>query len=317
MPNRFEDVLETVRKTGTLDAAGRQSLQRIVYEDGKVTLEEADCLFLINDAVDVAACPEWPWVFVGAVTDLLVRQSFPMNHIDPAESVWLIQRIAADGIVKGDTEMKLLLNILKFAESAPDQLEKFALDTVKAHVLANGFVTAEDVEHLRQVLYGCGSSGGVGISRMEAEVLFDIADATEGQTNDDTFQDLFVGAVANHVMMSAAPVKLSYEEHSRREYWLQERGDIARAWKATFKNPFKAAQLANEDIGTTATVRQGWLEDGKLGAAEAITQTESRWIIDRLNRDGRVSSCERALLAFLAEESPDIHASLTALIRAA
>ena len=316
MPNRFEALLETVTKTGVLSESERREIQRTVYDDGKVTLEEADTLFAINDRISREACPEWPWVFIGAVTDLLVRQSFPTNHIDAAESVWLIQRISSDGLVKTDTELELLLNILKYAQSAPDQLEKFALDQVKAHVLSNGFVTAEDVERLRQVLYACGSSGGVGITQMEAECLFDIADATEGATNDESFTDLFVGAVANHLMMSTAPAKLSYEEHARREYWLHERGEIRSGWKRVMKNPLSAFRQgrSEDEVATPVNEMQGWLQPQELRQAEAITSGESRWLIDRLNRDGKLSSSEERLLAFLAEESPDIHASLATFV---
>jgi len=310
MPNRFEAILAEVKRTGTLDPDARREIQRVVYDDGKVTLQEADALFAIDDAVSHDACPEWPGVFIGAMTDMLVRQSFPANHIDAAESVWLIQRISHDGLVQTDTELQLLLNILKYAESAPDQLEKFALDQVKAHVLSNGFVTAEDVERLRSILFACGSSGGVGVTQMEAETLCDIADKTAGSINDDSFSDLFVGALANHLMMSAAPAKLSYDEHARREYWLHERGEVTAAWKRLLRRPLDAirdAYAKPDDSGS-------WLSAANLRTAEAISAGEARWLTDRLLRDGEISKPERALLQFLAEESPDIHASLTALM---
>ena len=318
MANRLENLVEAVQKTGTLNEAERRQIQRVVYQDGKVSLEEADSLFAINDGIDQEACPEWPGVFIGAVTDLLVRQSFPTNHIDNSESVWLIQRISADGKVKSDTELKLLLNVLKHAESAPDQLEKYALDQVKNAVLSNGFVTAEDVEHLRQVLYACGSAGGVGISQMEAEILFDIADATQGATNDESFADLFVGAVANHLMMSAAPAKVSLEESARREYWLHERGDILQGWKRVMSNPLAAFGRGMKDVTQgPADKKQSWLTTERLQVEDVITQREASWLIERLKRDGEISDCERKLLAFLKEESPRIHSALETMIASA
>ena len=316
MPNRLQHLVEAVRKTGTLNEAERREIQHVVYEDGKVSLEEADALFAINDAIDRDACPEWPWVFIGAMTDLLVRQSFPVDHIDNSEAVWLIQRISQDGRVKSDTELKLLLNILKYANSAPDQLEKFALDQVRDHVLSNGFVTAEDVEYLRQVLYNVGSSGGIAITQMEAECLFDIADATADATNDASFTDLFVGAVANHLMMSAAPAKLSTEEAARREYWLHERGGVMEGWKRVMKNPLAVFRKGPE-VAKPHTHGQDWLSEERMEVAEIVTQHEARWLIDRLQRDGEISLPEQRLLAFLAKESPEIHASLTALIHRA
>ena len=324
MTNRFQDILDQAVQTGSLDEAARRTVQRIVYEDGKVSVQEADMLFAINDAVSEDICPEWPQVFVGAVTDLLVRQSFPADHIDAAESVWLLQRISHDGKVETDTELALLLNVLKYANSVPDTLEKFALDQVKFHVLGNGFVTAEDVEHLRQVLYNCGSSGGVGISRIEAQTLFEIADATVDATNDASFDDLFVGAVANHIMMSAAPAKLSYDESARREYWLHERGEITRGVRRAFRSPggffktfLEGRRLIAEDglsRGSLHSHAQDWVAPHALREAEAVTGGEARWLIAHLRRDHVISAPERKLLAFLAEESPEIHESLSALI---
>ena len=306
MAGRLESVLEAVRKTGTLDEAARREIQRTVYEDRRVTLAEAEALFDINDAIDSGACPEWPWVFIGAITDILVRQSIPRDRIDGGEAVWLLRRIQADGVVKPDTELELLLNILKHAESAPDSLETLALATIEGQIRKNGFVTAEDVERLRQVLHACGSSGGVGICRMEAEALYRIADATEGAMNDDSFGDLFVGALANHLMMAELPARAHDVEALRREYWLHERGTITSGWARALCNPAKALRDTGSDAG--AAVR--WLDTQRLSEAERITGPESRWLIDRIARDGIRSSHEQALLDFLAEESPSIHATL-------
>ena len=327
MSNRFEAVLEAVRSTGTLTEAQRRDIRHIVHADGKLTLSEADTLFRIDEAVSLEACPEWPRLFIGAVTDFLVRQSAPVDHIDRSESLWLIQRISRDGRVRTPTEMELLLDILKHASGLPDSLEKFALDQVGHHVLGNGFVTAEDVEHLRRILHSCGSSGGVGISRMEARTLFEIADATASATNDESFTDLFVGALANHLMMSAAPPSLLSQESLRREYWLHQRGEIVcgvkRVFRATFRAPLHTqrdgllgptvedhahARLAPDDHAPDA------LAPHALDRAELVTGADARWLVDHLRRDHIVSEPERRLLAFLRDESPQIHDTLTVLI---
>ena len=299
----LDQVLESCRRSGEIDAAGLRAVQQAVYGDGVVSLAEADALFAINDAVDAVASPEWPWVFIGAVTDLLVRQNPPRHRVDATEAIWLQQRIEHDGRVEG-TELQLLLNVLRHADSVPESLELFALEQVKAHVVSNGFVTAEDVEQLRDVLYSCGSSGGVGISRMEAEVLFDIDGATHTASNDAGFQDLFVGAVANHLMMGAAPARISDDEALRREYWLHERGTIASNWKRVIANPvgaFKAGLVAVLETPGDAQPQE-WLGAKALADAERITPDEARWVVDRVMRDGEVTACERALLAFLDAE---------------
>jgi len=70
-----------------------------------------------------------------------------------------------------------------------------------------------------------------------------------------------------------------------------------------------------DDSQPHSGMAQDWVQVAELRSAEAITGGESRWLIDRLMRDGGISACEQRLIDFLAEESPNIHESLTRLIR--
>jgi len=47
-----------------------------------------------------------------------------------------------------------------------------------------------------------------------------------------------------------------------------------------------------------------------IAEAAVISQVEADWLIERMSRDGRIHDNEKALLAFLKRESPDIHPSL-------
>ena len=314
MSDTLDRILETVRITGVLSPGDRLDLQRAVYDDGEVSLVEADILFLIHDHIDTSACVEWPDVFVGALTDLMIRQSLPYNHVSEAEGAWLMARIDRDGSVRGATEMALLLNVLRHAVSAPERLGAYAVEQVRRGIVERGFVTAEDTERLREVLHACGSSGGVGITRAEANTLFEIADATRSARNDDSFEDLFVGAMLNHLMMSAAPAHVPTEEALRREAWLASpEGGILSGLRDALRSPFASSrEVLRDGVAEEPPTVQDWLRPDVLADAERIDLGEAEWLRDRIAADGRRSALEDLLLATLREESPSIHAALFA-----
>ena len=70
-----------------------------------------------------------------------------------------------------------------------------SLDTIKAAVLEDGVIDAEEVTMIKQRLYADGV-----IDREEADFLFALNDAVSGKGNDDSWADLFVEAIAAHVL---------------------------------------------------------------------------------------------------------------------
>ena len=47
---------------------------------------------------------------------------------------------------------------------------------------------------------------------------------------------------------------------------------------------------------------------------EIVTEAEAGWLAERIMRDGRISETEKALLAFIKQESPKIHPALLPLL---
>lgn len=69
------------------------------------------------------------------------------------------------------------------------------LSELVASVVEDGIVDAEEVENIRQTIF----EDGV-IDRDECDALFEINDAVSGNDNDPAWEDLFVEAVASHVL---------------------------------------------------------------------------------------------------------------------
>ena len=315
---RLGDILKNNRVTDDDVLAVR----REVYGDGVITPVEADFIFRINELGDKPQ--SWSELFVEAITSFLVHQTMPHGYINQANAAWLMARIDHDGIVETQTEIELLLRVLEKSRNATDSLEKYALEQVKQAVvygrgaLANGrelkpgHIGEAEVEMLRRVLYACASEGGIGISKLEAEALFDLSDMLGDEGHHESWQTLFVGAIANHLMMLAAWEEPDMAEALRREKWLESRGRgfVVPSFKGfgeAFKSMFSSEtglEFSNQNQSATTY-------------AERVDEIEAVWLIDRLNRDGKLSANEKVLLRFLRDESPDIHAALIPYIKAA
>lgn len=314
-------LLSRIEADGVVTADEIIEMRRCIWNDNMLTVIEADALFRINDNCQNKPV-EWSDFFITGMTDFLVRQTMPRGYIDEANAAWLMQRISHDGVCETYTEMALLMNVLKHAESVTPRLEHFALEQVKQSVLHSKGILARsgsltpgamgeaEVEIIKGILYACGSAGGNWITRDEAELLFDLSDATANANNHASWQDLFVAAIANHLMMLGNTDKVDMSEALRREKWLAETNKGI-SWN--IGNAFKAWLGKTEAPKMTYSI----LDDAGAAQAERITESEAQWLINRLNRDGKLSDDETALLKFLKEDCPDIHESLQPLLSSA
>jgi len=266
-------------------------LRRAFGADMTIDGREADALFELDK---IAKKPEgWADYFVLILTTYLVHQGRPEGYINDAMAAWLIARIDHDGVVETETELRLLMNVLKVAEVPGDRLEAYALTQVKEAVMTGrgrvgqdaltpGVIGRAEVELLRRIFYSVGGDGGMGITKMEAQQIFALNEATKGRDNDPEWQRFFVGAIANHIMMLAAPPKLDLSEVQRREAWLKS------------------------DIGLGGSTGDDFtiLNKRAVEDAEYITDAEANWLIQAMNADGEIDANERALLEFIRLECP-------------
>lgn len=302
-------------------------LRREFGGDMEICAAEADELFALNA---VENKPEdWADYFVLMMTTYLVHQGQPEGHMNDAMASWLITRIDHDGVVETETELRLLMNILKVAEVPGERLEAYALKQVKEAVLNGRGAVGHDklepsvigkaeIELLRRIFYSVGSAGGLGITRMEAEEILALNEATSGKDNDPEWQRFFVGAIANHLMMMAAPAPLTAEDIQRREAWLNADVDLKGFWApltpaaifGAFADLFGRRQMA--DLPKSSILD---LESHK--EAVRISDTEAQWLINAIQKDGVIDANERALLDFIRAECPEIDEGLRPLLDAA
>lgn len=333
----LSSLLSEIKAAGTITDKDVVRLRMAIFPDGKVSPDEAEDLFALNDA-STDVYPAWRDLFVEAMTDYVVRQMEPEGYVDEAGAAWLIARISADGVVKYDSELELLVKVLETAESAPDSLCVYALEQVKAAVLTGegplacggvlepGRINAAETALVRRVMYAAAGQGNVAITRREAEVLFDINDAARDHENDPAWRDLFAKAIAAAVMTVSGYTPLPRAEAERREAWLSTPSEGVGGFIWKLFCGIGAGGMAMHSPGAMeAVLHPGddvldeWRDhNAKVEAdqkeAEVVTEDEGQWLADLILRDGVVDEAERALLAFLAAESPNVHPCLKPLL---
>lgn len=305
-----------IAKRSEITSADVLSLRQSVFGDARVWPDEAQALFDLMQK-RLPACEEWPAFFAEAMTDYVVNQIEPYGYADKANARWLIAMISRDGQIWGDTELETLLQVLEKARSCPPFLEDFVLEAVRNSVidgagptrrgmsLQPGQITAGEVDVLRRTLYAVGGPANIGIDRREAEMLFDINDEVLNGEPNAAWSDLFVKAIANHVMTLSGYEPPSREEALRRERWLdEENAGVAALFGRMMQSGWR-------DILAAYTPPQDRrLVDQLAREAEAVSQDEAEWLRDRIMRNGRVCENQKALLAFLKAEAPSIHPAL-------
>jgi len=332
------NILEEIRANGAITADHVRRVRGVIYPDMHVDKSEAEHLFALDEAATTRD-PAWLALFSEAICDLLVRQTRPAGYVDEAKAEWLKARFAQDGEVKTETELETLVHVLENAERVPLSLAVFTLDQVRRAVvdgsgplarggtLQRGCVNEAEAELVRRVLYAYGGKGAASITRAEAEVLFDINDASEGADNHPAWTDLFVKALANFLMAASGYEAPSRETALRRQEWVEsETPGVAGMLSQAFAVAGRAAVGGGLREIIAAYRTPGYREmaearneafEAAAAEAEAVTAPEAEWLAQRLQRDGEIGQAERALLRFLREESPDLHPSLKPILDAA
>ncbi len=303
-------------------------LRRDVFGDGVVARSEAEALFALD-----ASCrdrdPSWDEFFIEALCDYLVMQEAPSGYVSEDNAAWLMRAISRDGKVDSRTELELLIKVMEKATSMPASLSAYALQQV-AHVVMHGdgplakgrmaragIVTADDVALMRRILYAFGGDGHGGVSREEAQVLFDINDHTLEAVNDPAWSDLFVKAIGFSLLAATRHVPVLREEALRREEWLEDTSvNVGSFFSRVFSGGLKgyADKLLQSDGIEAAYGEANRAFDAASAVAEAVDLDEAAWLVEHIGRDGVLHDNERKLIGFLKAEASRLDPALQPLL---
>ena len=184
---------------GRITAEDVLALRRAVYEDGEIQKAEADFIFRLNrNSSD--ADPAWDSFYVEALSDFFFWQRGPSSSLSEEDANLLIQWISEDQRIDDHNELKLLVNIMSRSQGSPESLKVFVLEAIKDSVLTSNRIDQDDIAIIKNVIYGPASEGGIGICREEAELLFQLNNATKSSDNVADWKVLFVKATAMHLL---------------------------------------------------------------------------------------------------------------------
>jgi len=319
------EALSALDGKATLDPDDALAIRRIVYGgDCKISQDEAETLFRINADTQTLS-REWRDLYAEAMTDFVVHQQDPAGYVDDAKTAWLLAAIGRTNKVRED-ELDMLIHVLEAADQTPEKLSAFVLGLVETLLMKgfeqNGTLAPANIDRLRRVLFASGGDGAYGVTRHEAEALFDMNDALKGAAVDPAWTKLFAQAVGNAVLYQARWTA-DRDREKRDEAWIAD----------TSVHPFRriGAELAS---GSTLTAmaqafRQvgHWdfmnhdlepvevADEAMEARADVVTADEAHWLVALLRRDGRLDANERALVDFLRANAASIDPSLQALVK--
>lgn len=308
--------------------------RREVFEDMLVSRAEAEGVFALNNAVEDTST-SWNHFFVEVMVDYCVNQAKPHGYMSENNADWLVSQITKDGRLDTNSELELVLKIIERAKEVPTLFAAFALEQVAVGVvegngallnneeLRAGVIGAQEANLLRRVLYGVGSEGRLAVSKEEVEVLFQLNDMTVETENHAEWTDVFIKAVACHLMAVDGYHSVDRKEAMRREAWLDDAEvDVAGMLSKTLSSVgnlmkgglFGGAMRSGSDAMDDAWAERNAQMEEEAHNTQAVDATESHWLVERIGRDGVLHENEKALISYLKQESPNLHSSLQPLL---
>lgn len=306
MTDSAQKIMEKLQNVSQLSAGDALKLVNDVYENGIVSRQEAESLFRLNEQLSMLDA-RWRDRFVEAVKDFLLTRQAPEGWVTNEESDWLITQIEQDGRVCGDTEVELLLSLLRHAEGAPAELGRFTLKVICDAAREEGRISAQRVERLRRALFAPSGMGAIWVTRDEADMLFSLNDKLSNAANDKSWNELFARAIANHLMARIHPTPDGVGDALARQRWLEKDASVSSVMKSlltadTYSGWFEKAFHSDQKVHAARTAAR----EAAAQKAEKITEEEADWFKRRLGWDRKISPAERALVEFLKDEAPGL-----------
>lgn len=314
-------------RTATLDDV--LAIRRIIYAQTAVTENDASLVLSLDDSL-IDIDPSWTELLIEVVCDFLVYQNLPEGYIDHKKAQWLLNKISANGFVKSDTELEVLIKVIEASRRVPHFLTAFALEQVKEAVLngegalARGGilqkdrVTKSEVALLRRILSASSGEANIAISRNEAEILFEIHEATRDADNDPEWQELFVQSLAHYLAASSLEYQpLPIPHHSATE--ITPTTGISN--DQHISGLFSKMDTQSLEALSDAVAKQGvQIQSSSNGIVSNIATTEqqlyneAQWLIERIMRDHHVSEIETKLLKYIQQDHPHLEMNIKGYI---
>ena len=300
-----------------INADDVMELRQTVFAEGLASVDDAVSVIAL-DTTCRNKCAEWNQFFREFLSDFIVNKTEPAGHLGDKNARWLISAVSRDGMVATRTELRMMIDAMKRAETSPAFYSAYLLKQVADAVISGKgplmrgrvarklVITAEDAELIREIVLANGGDKPMAVTREEAEILFILNDRSIEAQNAPAWHDFFVKALANFLMgMSGYGVPTRNVALARGE-WLDS--EVAGGARATYER-FVAESLKTvlPKYLKTADIQSVYnrrsverIEAEKRAGLHHVSEAE--WLASRIGQDGYMRQNERAVLAALREE---------------
>ena len=127
-------LVDSLIAKGSIGAEDVLKLRQEIFRDGIADRAEAEAMFRL-DAACATKDPTWTQAYVDVMTDYFVWKAEPRKYVSEEKACFLIDHIVSDDRIDGVTELEMLINVIHWAESAPEILAMFALEAVRESIL--------------------------------------------------------------------------------------------------------------------------------------------------------------------------------------
>lgn len=317
MPNdTIESLIRRIGADGYVSADDVLFLRKNVFADGVVSRAEIGALFALAEKAPHGD-REWADYFVEAAADFFLREEEPHGYLIGEEFDFLEALVTRDGKKASSIELSLLVALMEKATATPPALSEFIADQFRRLIAEREEaprIVRSDADLLRRYFYAGGGAGSIAIVREEVEFLFDIHELTASADNDPSWADLFIKAVAAHLMAHVGYRPLPREEALRLHDWVKDQTvNPAGFFGRMFSGGLAGIREAYGPKQSAAARRNA---DDAIAAAiaEQVTAQEADWLADRIGRNGKLDDIERALLHYMRELDAELPPKLSALV---
>ncbi|MEO1013965.1 MAG: hypothetical protein AAFX08_02140 [Pseudomonadota bacterium] len=292
-------------------------LRQEIYPDGVVDRRELASVFALAERAGDGD-QEWRDFFGEICADFFLNEEEPAGYITNGDFAALKALVVRDDAAPSELELCMLVRLMEKAVATPNDMAEFVGEQIKREILAKDApsVTCREAHLLRRYLYAAGGAGAIAITRDEAELLFDIHDATAASENASEWNELFVKAIAAHLMQYVGYKPLPREEALRLHEWANDHTvNVGGFMSSMFSGGLRAIL---EAYGLKK--RSGRRKDDDeiaIAIAEEVSAREADWLADRIGRNAVVDDAEHALLGYLKELEADLPPKLKALAEGA
>ncbi|MCB2112397.1 MAG: hypothetical protein KDD85_02480 [Parvularculaceae bacterium] len=314
--NNIETLIRSVGADGYVSADDVVFLRRNVFADGVVSRAELAALFALAEKAPQGD-REWPEYFAEAAADFFLREEEPQGYLTDQEFEHLEAFVTRDAKKASSIELSLLVSLMEKATATPPAMAEFVADQFRRLVRdrkGGARVSRDDAQLLRRYLYASAGDGSVAVTRAEAELLFDLHEMTYAADNDPAWSDLFIKAVAAHLMAHVGYRPLPREEALRLHDWVKDQS----VDPAGFFGRMISGGLAGirDAYGQKQSLSAKKNADDAIAAAiaEQVTAQEADWLADRIGRNGKLDEIESALVRYMRDLGADLPPKLAALV---